>query len=255
VPPPPVMGTVVDRIMTPVVEPDALQNDGKGVRGPSDADDGIVRRKRNVRSAGKVEPKEVSVVGADANADGESYRPDIGKQLDPLRFPASSPARHLLASPGAPAFMQLPGLLPLRENTSAWGHDHPVAGSGGTGTTRESAAEAILNAAVRARGLGIDLRRVGIPGGVDKVGKMRIYKSGRVELVFSDGTVYDCATGAPVETAQQLLAVNLGGAEDDDKTCDEICNALTSRLIARPSIQSLVSTIPSYVKKDSNALT
>jgi hypothetical protein len=260
----------VDEVMASAVAPMAIKGyESNGVKKEGDIDgnlgensgddsDDVVRRKRRTKSSGKDEPLEVPFEDANATTEAKPYYPDIGMPLDPLRFPARSPARHLLASEGAPAFLQLPGLLPMIENPSAWKKQGPVtaanvAGGSGGPAARKSAAEAISSAAERMRGLGTDLRLVGVPGRVDTMGKMRIYKSGRVELVFNDGTIYDCVTGAPVETAQQLVAVNLGGNEDDDKTCDEISNAVTSRLVARPSLKSLVTTART-VTKDADVL-
>lgn len=187
----------------------------------------------------KPEPMEVSVSsrtiqGTNYSRSGSSRaRPE----LDPLLFPAHSDARYLLSSKATPVFVQLPGLLPLNENRSAWPSDDAAAGAE-KAAKEESPSDAASNTR-DSRALGTDLCRVGRPGYTERIGKVRLYKSGRVEMVFDDGTTYDVESGADCRSAQQLVCVKTGGNEEN--TCDELCSSLMSRLICCPSHSSLSS--------------
>jgi hypothetical protein len=186
----------------------------------------------------KAEP--VEVAGSPAASRASKYEPEVGKPLDAFQFPAQTASRHILAAKQSPLFLQLPGLLPLQENRSAWA----ASADDGSQITRFAASDQMREgntAGSGAQNMGTDIRRVGAPGVVSGVGKLRLYKSGKAQLVLDGGYVYELTVGAVYRTNQQLVALNLG-SDQTEKTCEEIANALTSRLVARPSLASLTSS-------------
>lgn len=139
-------------------------------------------------------------------------------------FPQDSVARTILSSPDSLAFMQIPGLLPLTEHTTkSKKEDEKTAET-------SSVAEAIA-ASERLRALGVDLRSVGTPGANIPVGKLRIHKSGRVTIMFSNGSCIDLEHGINPKVCQQVVLINC-----KEKTCEELQNTIPRRYVAVPSL-------------------
>lgn len=263
------------------------EGDDKGAAG----DSMVVEKKESVfadvqrrkRPSAKDEPVEAvlapvaapAAAGAGAGDEPGLYMPDAGDALDALRFPPRSAARHVLASDGAPLFLQLPGIVPLRENRLAWPNAPPAGGAfDGRRDGTESAETIVAAARERERGLATDLRVVHAPGETHKAGKLMFYRSGRVVLRYGDGSTADVTVGAACRNVLQLLCVSSkakdgegvepNGAgrmedevnddeddEDDDNMCEEFNASVRSRLVCIPSLESLVPTrhAVSVVKK------
>ncbi len=84
------------------------------------------------------------------------------------------------------------------------------------------------------RGLGTDLRKVGNRGDACKLGKLRFYKSGRVEMVMEKGGVLDVQQGVVSNKSQQLVLIDV-----ENKTCTEIQSSVSTRLVAVPGLGDL----------------
>jgi RNA polymerase III RPC4 len=205
------------------------------------------------RLTAKMEPVELEPVEAllDDYRPGnieKVYVPDVGKPIDVTQFPPGTSVRHVLCAEKAPIFLQLPGLLPLKEHPAAWEKSDMQVASSAKDGIRDSAGASSSSVFADMRGLGTDIRRVGVPGEVERIGKLRLYRSGKVELVFRDGTTYGVTAGASCKTNQQLVVLKVGDT-DTEKSCEELANALTSRLVCAPSLESLVSNSRSVAKK------
>lgn len=248
------------------------------------------RRRRNHAKDEPVEavlapaPAEPAAAKTEGSPDA-LYMPKAGEALKPLLFPPRTAARHVLASADAPLFMQLPGIVPLRENRSAW-PGATAAAPGAADRKRDGAesAETIVAAArERERGLATDLRVVNAPGEIKRIGKLYFYKSGRVLLKYEDGSSADVTVGAACKNVQQLVCVSTkpkdaaaasAGAkaedvedkmdegddganeddEDDDNVCEELNASIRSRLVCIPTLDTLISTknkLPAVKKQDS----
>jgi hypothetical protein len=168
------------------------------------------------------------------------YVPDVGKPVDSWQFPPKSSVRHILDADRNPALLQLPGLLPLKTRESACGKSEVLTACDNKDGNVEMLGTS-LSIHTRDMRLGTDIRQVGTPGAIEKIGRFRLYRSGRAELVFNDGSTYDVSSGVSCKTNQQLVALNFGGNNRMENSCEEIANALTSRLVCTPSLESLVS--------------
>lgn len=157
-------------------------------------------------------------------------KPGAGSAVPPPHaFPKGSVAYDLLSSGGDISLLQLPGLLALAENPAmAVLADN----SEGKEEFSESSVAAAAAAAERMRGLGTDLRNVGNPGEVCKLGKLRFYKSGKVEMVLRKGGVLEVEKGVESDKCQQLVLVDTEG-----KTCEEIQGSVSKRLVALPAVE------------------
>lgn len=148
--------------------------------------------------------------------------------LNPNSFADGTVARKLLASETSLVFMQLPGLLTISEN--------PAAGQIGEEQrphepSKQSSVAAAVSAGERMRALGTDLRRVGEPGKSQYIGRLRFFKSGRVQLVMQCGEVIDLENGAEPKVCQQVLLI-----DTDKKTCDEMSNGYLPKVVGVPSL-------------------
>lgn len=149
--------------------------------------------------------------------------------LRPEMFEKGSVARKILSSEDKLAFMQLPGLLALMERNDADG-GRKQNGEEADLEKVESSVAAAVAAAERMRGLGTDLRKVGDRGSTRPIGKLRFFKSGRVQIVMDRGGCIELEHGITPKVSQQVVLI-----DTERKTCEELQNTLTSRLVGVPS--------------------
>ncbi|CAN8069286.1 unnamed protein product [Agarophyton chilense] len=143
-------------------------------------------------------------------------------------FTEGTVARKLLSSESSLAFLQLPGLLTLSENPTAANigeEQRPHEPS------KQTSVAAAVTAGERMRGLGTDLRRVGEPGTAQFMGKLRFFKSGRVQLVMQCGDVIDLEHGVEPKVCQQVVLV-----DKTQKSCDEMSNGYMPKVVGIPSL-------------------
>ncbi|CDF33525.1 unnamed protein product [Chondrus crispus] len=168
----------------------------------------------------KEEPMEIDAID-DGDNDAGNLRPEM--------FAKGSVARKVLSSHDSLTFMQLPGLLALMERKDTDGtskndrqepeHDKV-----------ESSVAAAVAAAERMRGLGTDLRKVGERGSTRPVGKLRFFKSGRVQMVMGRGGCIELEHGISPKVTQQVVMI-----DTERQKCEELQNTLTSRLVGVPT--------------------
>lgn len=203
------------------------------------------------RTVVKPEPMEVDTLQAVPAEPKSEAKPTWGAGLDPSTFPEGSCARMMLESSDSPVYIQLPGVLPLAENKAAWEYKRQAeAPDSKLGPEVLRGTEPQWS--IKARGLAVDVRKVGSPGEVQKLGKLRLYKSGRVQLVLNDGTKLDGDVGATCRLAQQLACVTLGTATDSESSFEELRNSIVSRIVFVPSMETLATTGQYRVKKAPN---
>lgn len=168
----------------------------------------------------KDEPMEIDAIERGEDETG-SLRPDM--------FAKDSVARKVLSSQDSLAFIQLPGLLALMERKD--GTAGSKKGSTDADTEKvESSVAAAVAAAERMRGLGIDLRKVGDQGSTRPVGKLRFFKSGRVQMVMGRGGCIELEHGITPKVTQQVVLIDA-----ERQKCEELQNTLTSRLVGVPT--------------------
>lgn len=152
----------------------------------------------------------------------------VVSSLHPEMFAKGTVARQILSSDSSLMFMQLPGLLAFSEKNSSEKY-----GRGGEEAPSkvESSVAAAVAAAERMRGLGTDLRLVGDKGSTVPIGKLRFYKSGRVQIVMEPGGAMDLEHGIAPKVCQQAVLI-----DTQRKTCEELQNTVESRLVAIPAV-------------------
>lgn len=173
--------------------------------------------------------KEVSMSGKDEPM--EIDRVTTSHMLGSLRaemFAKGTVARQILSSNSSLMFMQLPGLLAFSENNSS---EKYVQGGKEAPPKAEGSVAAAVAAAERMRGLGTDLRLVGDKGSTIPIGKLRFYRSGRVQIVMEPGGAMDLEHGIAPKVCQQAVLI-----DTQRKTCEELQNTVKSRLVAIPAI-------------------
>lgn len=149
--------------------------------------------------------------------------------LRPEMFQKGSVARKVLAGEDSLAFMQLPGLLALMERNEAEGGRKENAEDADQEKV-ESSVAAAMAAAERMRGLGTDMRKVGDKGSTRPIGKLRFFKSGRVQIVMERGGCIELEHGITPKASQQVVLI-----DTERNTCEELQNTLTSRFVGVPS--------------------
>lgn len=177
--------------------------------------DDTIKAEPEPKIGAKSEPMEVESPGEDLF---------VQPCLRAESFPPGSVANAVLSSQNAFSFMQFPGLLALSQYSEKVKKDTEKA------TDTNSVAEA-LAASERLKALGVDLRLVGKPGSNLPVGKLRMYKSGRVEMVLSNGGCLELEHGINPKVCQQVMLIN-----SKEKTCEELQNVITNRIVAVPSL-------------------
>lgn len=166
-----------------------------------------------------------------ANADAKEQQPGLaGSNLRAAMFPKGSAAYRILSSPpGDLALMQLPGLLPL---AIASADRERMVKAKAKAPKLSSVAEAVA-ASERLRALGVDVRQVGQPGQGHDLAKLKVYRSGRVQLVLNNGGALDVEPGIRPRVNQQVVMVNC-----KDKTCEELANSVETWLVAVPALDN-----------------
>lgn len=157
-----------------------------------------------------------------------AIQPSASVALHPNMFKEGSMAKKILSTEGSLAFLQLPGLLALTEGTRPL--TYGMEGRPNDAKDESSVAAAVA-AAERMRGLGTDLRKVGEPGSVRSLGKLRFYKSGRVEIVMERGGTMDLSPGIEPKSCLQVVLI-----DSSKNTCEELESAVKSRLVATPNL-------------------
>lgn len=175
--------------------------------------------------------KSVALAAKDEPMEVEPQHSLMPGALSSDMFPKSSVAHAILASDSSLAFMQLPGLLAMMEKSDA-----PLMSNedGEKETRLESSVAAAVAAADKMRGLGVDLRRVGNDDEARPIGRLKFFRSGRVQIVMQSGGSLDLEWGITPKTCQQLVLI-----DHERKTCEELQNTVTTRLVAVPSLAGL----------------
>lgn len=179
------------------------------------------------KTNGSVKPEPTSLLQAKdepMEIEGTGAEPLVTPFLRPDIFPSGSVAHSVLSLRNSFSFMQIPGLLALAEHSAKVKKDSEKAAD------TSSVAESIA-ASERLKALGVDLRLVGKRGSYLPVGKLRMYKSGRVEMVLSNGSCLELEQGINPKVCQQVMLIS-----SKEKTCEELQNVITNRIVAVPSL-------------------
>lgn len=186
----------------------------------------------------KPEPMEIDTsivddaITSDEKVKGNDETHTLPCGISAEMFNRKSAAHKLLSARGRLSFLQLPGLLPFAAGAS----DGPAqqaqqAQQQQRKKGRSSSVAEAVAASEKLRNLAVDMRHIGQPGASVPIGKLRIYKSGRTQLVLQNGSTVDVESGITAQVNQQVVLINT-----KEKTCNELENMVQSRLVAVPTL-------------------